>query len=141
MNTYVWSANKNLLLPVSLQEAYEDAGSWPEDTVDISDEVAMKFMKTPEAGKVRGVVDKMPAWVDAPPPTKAQYLKQAEIKKSELLNEAGNITSDWRTELALGVISDKDKESLILWMAYIKDVKAVSLSNAPNVTWPDKPSS
>lgn len=139
MNTYVWSAKQNQLLPISLKETYVEAGSWPDDTVDISDELAMTFMETPPAGKNRGVVDGMPAWVDVPPPTPEQHVQQAERKKSELITEATNITDDWRTELALGIISGDDKSSLISWMQYIKAVKAVDTSAVPGVVWPDKP--
>ncbi len=139
MNTYVWSAKKNQFLPVSLQDSYVAAGSWPDDTVDISDELAATFMETPPAGKNRGVVDGMPAWLDVPPPTPEQYVQQAERQKSGLLNDANNITDDWRTELALGIISDEDKASLISWMQYIKAVKAVDTSKAPNLAWPPLP--
>lgn len=141
MNTYVWSAKKNQLLPVLLQESYVEAGSWPDDTVDIWDDIAMKFMQTPAPGKIRGVVNGMPAWVDAPLPTHEQYVQQAERQKSELLNDASNITNDWRTELALGIISDEDKATLIVWMAYIKEIKALDVSKAPDITWPTQPSS
>ncbi|WP_341535898.1 tail fiber assembly protein [Edwardsiella tarda] len=56
-----------------------------------------------------------------------------------LLDEANTITADWRTELVLGIISDGDKAKLTAWMEYIKAVKAVDTSTAPNVAWPLKP--
>ncbi|WGE30735.1 tail fiber assembly protein [Edwardsiella tarda] len=39
----------------------------------------------------------------------------------------------------LGIISDGDKAKLTAWMEYIKAVKAVDTSTAPNVAWPLKP--
>ncbi|EFK5232530.1 tail fiber assembly protein, partial [Escherichia coli] len=62
-----------------------------------------------------------------------------------LLNEAKDITSDWKTELELGTISDDDKARLTQWMAYIKAVKALDLNQVSDessfdlIQWPEKP--
>ncbi|EPS4815639.1 tail fiber assembly protein, partial [Escherichia coli] len=62
-----------------------------------------------------------------------------------LLAEARDITSDWKTELGLGTISDDDKARLTQWMAYIKAVKALDLSLVSDkssfdlIQWPEKP--
>ncbi|WP_423767477.1 tail fiber assembly protein [Enterobacter hormaechei] len=34
------------------------------------------------------------------------------------------------------MISDDDKKNLIAWMEYIKRVKLVDASKAPDITWP-----
>ncbi len=122
MNTYVWSA-KIISFFLYLTGSY----------------VAAAFMETPPAGKNRGVIDGMPVWLDVPPLTPEQYIQQAERQKSGLLNDANNITADWRTELALVIISDEGKASLIRWMQYIKAIKAIDTSVAPAIEWPDKP--
>ena len=41
-----------------------------------------------------------------------------------------------RTELALGIISDDDKASLIGWLQYTKAVKAVDTSKILDLCWP-----
>ncbi|UCQ53273.1 tail fiber assembly protein [Edwardsiella tarda] len=74
-----------------------------------------------------------------PPPSKITLIERAESHKKYLLDEANTITADWRTELALGIISDGDKAKLTAWMEYIKAVKAVDTSTVPNVAWPLKP--
>ncbi|EOV0985542.1 tail fiber assembly protein [Edwardsiella piscicida] len=74
-----------------------------------------------------------------PPPTHEELVMQAEAYRQSLLDEANAVTADWRTELALGVISDVDKATLIVWMEYIKAVKAVDTSTAPDISWPSKP--
>ena len=63
----------------------------------------------------------------------------ADQQKQALLDNAAEVTSDWKTELALGIISDEDKASLITWINYIKEVKAVDTSTAPDITWPIPP--
>ncbi|ENC65682.1 caudovirales tail fiber assembly family protein, partial [Escherichia coli P0299917.7] len=78
-------------------------------------------------------------------PVPVDYSRLAEKKRQSLLNEAKDITSDWKTELELGTISDDDKARLTQWMAYIKAVKALDLSQVSDessfylIQWPEKP--
>ncbi|HFD4471041.1 TPA: tail fiber assembly protein, partial [Citrobacter freundii] len=64
-----------------------------------------------------------------------------ERERAQLLAYADNVTADWRTELALGDISDTDKAKLSLWMAYKRDVKTVNAADAilNNFLWPARP--
>ncbi|ATI62776.1 tail fiber assembly protein [Edwardsiella tarda] len=78
-------------------------------------------------------------WITDTAAQHAAAVTEANAKKSALLDEANAVTADWRTELALGIISDSDKAKLIAWMAYIHDVKATDTSTAPNVAFPKKP--
>lgn len=74
--------------------------------------------------------------------TKAQHaadVEAAEQQKAALLAEAQTTISLWQTELQLGIISDKDKASLILWLTYIKELQAVVPDAAPNIKWPTPP--
>lgn len=66
-------------------------------------------------------------------------VKEAEQKKSALLNKAQSTISLWQTELQLGIISDDDKASLIAWMKYIQALNAVDTSAAPDIEWPERP--
>ncbi|HBU7548751.1 TPA: tail fiber assembly protein [Klebsiella aerogenes] len=63
----------------------------------------------------------------------------AEQQKQALLSEAQQQITGWQTELQLGIISDDDRASLIIWMNYIKAVQAVDTSEAPYIQWPEKP--
>lgn len=78
-------------------------------------------------------------WVTDSDAKYAADVEAASQKKQALLDKATEVTSDWKTELALGIISDEDKSSLIEWMNYIKAVKAVDTSIAPNIIWPQEP--
>ena len=74
--------------------------------------------------------------------TEAQHtadVEAAEQQKAALLLEAQATISLWQTELQLGIISDKDKASLILWLTYIKELQAVVPDAAPNIKWPTPP--
>ncbi|MDT8883177.1 tail fiber assembly protein [Klebsiella aerogenes] len=79
------------------------------------------------------------AWVTDTEAQHADEVAAAERQKQALLTEAQQQIAGWQTELQLGIISDEDKASLIIWMNYIKAVQAVDTSKAPDITWPDKP--
>ncbi|NWC62911.1 tail fiber assembly protein [Cedecea sp. P7760] len=131
---------KNNFYPFDLRESYEAAGTWPESFVEVEDEVFGMYSGLPSEGKMRGAdAEGKPAWVDIPAPTAEEIIAAAERKKKALLSEADSITADWRTELALSIIDEDDKAKLTAWMKYIKAVKTVDTSTAPDVSWPEKP--
>ena len=76
----------------------------------------------------------------APVKTPEELIAAAEQERQSRLSHAYAVTADWRTELALGVISDDDKAKLTLWMQYIKALKAIDPSTAPDVSRPEQPS-
>ncbi|HAS0803271.1 tail fiber assembly protein [Enterobacter roggenkampii] len=70
--------------------------------------------------------------------------RDAEIAASEqlrkdLISQADEVMADWRVMLMLGDIGDEDKEKLSAWMGYKKELKAVDVSTAPDVSWPAQP--
>ncbi|EAA8668849.1 phage tail protein [Salmonella enterica subsp. enterica serovar Typhimurium] len=73
------------------------------------------------------------------------YHAKAETTRQKLLTDANSTIADWRTELALGDISDDDKANLTQWMAYIRKLKALDLSEVKNeatftaIRWPALP--
>jgi len=84
-------------------------------------------------------------WIQDTDALKNAMQEKAESKRQELLTTANETIADWRTELQLDVISDDDKASLIKWMAYIKALKALDLSNVTDddsfesIEWPESP--
>jgi len=78
-------------------------------------------------------------WVTDNVAMKNQQIVKAEKTKSELLSNAKSIISEWQSELQLGVIDEKDRASLTSWLAYIKEVKSVDTSAAPEIVWPMLP--
>ncbi|EGJ2279048.1 tail fiber assembly protein [Escherichia coli] len=47
-------------------------------------------------------------------------------------------TQCWQTQLALGIISDSDRQRLINWMLYMQQVDVTDTSVLP-VTFPEQP--
>ncbi|AAX65145.1 phage tail protein [Salmonella enterica subsp. enterica] len=70
------------------------------------------------------------------------YQAKAETTRQKLLDAANSAIADWRTELALGEISDDDKASLTKWMAYIRELKSLVLTGISDeatfnkIQWP-----
>ncbi|MDA8479353.1 tail fiber assembly protein [Citrobacter sp. Awk 4] len=140
MTAYFYSPSENAFYATGLKEDYEQAGTWPDDGVEIDDVLAEKFMNDAPEGKTRASGDDgLPCWVDIPPPTIDELIERAEVTRSNLIAEARDKISLWQTELQLGIISDDDKASLIAWMKYIQALNAVDTSTAPDIEWPVKP--
>ena len=78
-------------------------------------------------------------WVTDMEAQKTGQIAAAEQKKASLLAAAQTTISLWQTGLQLGIISDDDKASLIIWMKYIQVLNAIDTSTAPDISWPVKP--
>jgi hypothetical protein len=64
---------------------------------------------------------------------------QAESRKEKLLAIANQKTQAWQTQLMLGMISEKDKKSLIAWMEFVQDVQAIDVRLGDKIIWPELP--
>ena len=129
---YLYSPSAGGFFPLSDKDIFIAANLWPSDGIDISESEHDALFPVPN-GK--------PAWIDLPPPTDVQRIEQAELYRQVLLKQADDITADWRTELLLDEISAVDREKLSAWMAYKREVKAVDIATAPEITWPALPAS
>ena len=138
----VYSASNNSFFAKSDIEKYEKAGWILKDVVNVTYDCYLEFINDRDSeGKVRVAGnDGYPIWSDTPPLTHEQEVFKAESIKQSLLSKANTVTSDWKTELALGMISDTDKECLVEWMKYIRILKSIDTSNAPEIEWPKTPS-
>lgn len=68
MSEYSFSPSKIAFYSNALREThYKPRGAWPSDAFDIDDSISSEFITpTPPEGKIIGVVDGYPSWVDAP---------------------------------------------------------------------------
>ena len=70
--------------------------------------------------------------------TEEEQRQQAETQKQKLLHQAREKTQFWQTQLALGIISDSDRQQLMNWMLYVQQVGSIDTSSLP-VTFPEQP--
>ena len=80
-------------------------------------------------------------WVaDAPyTRTHADDVADAVALREQLKAEAEETMSGWVLDLTLGLISDEDKQKLIAWRLYVKELDALELDAAPEIEWPPRP--
>lgn len=75
---YAYSASKNAFYSYEWKEDYDAAGTWPDDAVDVSDDVWKEFTSEPPAGKVRASDSSgRPVWIDKPAPPNSELRKAA----------------------------------------------------------------
>ena len=139
-NNYVFSANTLAFYPVEMKEAYENAGSWPDDGVEVSDEVYNEFL-IPPVGKMRGAKDGLPCWVDIPSPTHDELVAAAEAEKEQRIIEANDYmnSKQWPGKAAMGRLKDSEKAQYNAWLDYLDALDAVDTSKVPDITWPTPP--
>lgn len=136
MNKYKWSAKYNAFFPIEMLPAYQSSWDDISDLIDIDDSVVAEFNGKPPEGKVRGVVDNMPAWVDIPLPTYEEKIAAAEASK---LNLKANADSEiaWRQDAVdAGIATDEETAALAEWKKY--RVLLMRVDTAKPV-WPTPP--
>ncbi|AMA06010.1 hypothetical protein ACJ69_23605 (plasmid) [Enterobacter asburiae] len=137
---YWFSPENNAFYPVALKNDYLTAGTLPDDLIEVSDNVFMEYSGTPPEGKERGIAeDGYPIWIDLPPLTPEEEAEAAAQRKAALLADAKSTINIWQTELQLGIISDEDKTSLILWIAYIRELQNIDPGTGSDIKWPTQP--
>ncbi|AJJ18341.1 putative tail fiber assembly protein [Yersinia intermedia] len=63
---YSFSEKNNCFYPHALIKDYMRAGAWPDDALEVNEETFAIYSGMAPAGKVRGVSDGMPVWLDIP---------------------------------------------------------------------------
>lgn len=139
MTNYIYSPSTASFYPVVMKQAYIDAGTWPEDGKEVSNDVFEEFAQNPPEGKIRGDVDGMPGWVDIPPPSEEEKIASNALELEARMREATQAITIWQTKLLMGrKLTDKETASLNLWMDYIDALAQVDTSKYyPD--WPEKP--
>lgn len=136
-----FSATTCWFYQMDMKPDYIDAGSWPDDAVEMTDkEKETYWTKQAPPGKQLGGDKKgRPVWIDIPPLTHAELVEQAEAKKQVLITEVHTETEMLRAKLALKRIKPDEESLLIAWLDYLDLLEAVDTSLAPDIDWPQKP--
>lgn len=143
MNRYSFSPSRLAFYANELCETYyKPADSWPDDATDIDDSIADKYMiLTPPVGKMLGVVDGKPAWVDIPPPTHEELVAGAEAEKQRRIGQANDYmhSRQWPGKAAIGRLKGDELAQYNLWLDYLDALEAIDASDAPDINWPVAP--
>jgi Caudovirales tail fibre assembly protein. len=80
-----------------------------------------------------------PTLIDVPQPTHEALIEIANIEKNDHIAAAVSNIGIWQTELQLDIITEKNKASLLLWLAYINELKDIDTNLVPDIKWPVPP--
>lgn len=67
------------------------------------------------------------------------YPMIAKRDKKRILDNINNKTSAWKSQLLLDIITEKDKEQLLLWMRYAQLIDSISTDVEGFIDWPTPP--
>lgn len=111
--------------------------TWPRDAIEVSDEDAATYWRTaPPEGKMLGVVNERPAWVDIPPPSVDELVAIAERQKAALRASADREIT-WRQDAVdAGIATEKESSDLQAWKIYRVQLMRVDTSDP---AWPEVP--
>lgn len=135
---YVYSAETNLFYPLSLRTDYEINEDWPENFIEVSDEMFTEFTSFRE-GKIRvSGPDGLPVWEDVPPPSKEKLAEMAEQQKTTLRAKA-DAEIAWRQDAVdAGMATEDEITGLAAWKKYRVLLMRVDTSKAPDINWPEQ---
>ncbi|RBO14360.1 tail fiber assembly protein [Pantoea sp. 3_1284] len=138
--TFLYSPSTDGMYPLNMKDDYVSAGSWPQDGVEISQEIYEEFNANPPEGKRRALVGEKMKWVDIPPKPAKQINEESLATKNMLLFEAGQRISIWQTKLLMGrKLSDEEEAKLNSWLDYIDVLSGINIDSGKEIDWPAKP--
>ncbi|QOT75045.1 tail fiber assembly protein [Cupriavidus basilensis] len=130
MKTF-YSKSTGGLYPEDLQDAYEAAGTWPDDLVEVPPEIYATLMEAQSAGRVI-IADAAgnPVAVDRPAPSDADLAVTARARRDGLLRD-----SDWTQ---LPDVPAATKEKFVAYRQALRD--APEQTGFPqSIEWPPAP--
>ena len=138
---YVYSPLTNGFYPRELREVYDDAGSWPDDGIAVSDVVYREYQTLPPPeGKVRVAGnDGLPAWADIPAPSVAELKTEATATLSALMAKANAAIAPLQDAVDIDDATEAERASLTAWKKYRIALNRLDLSAAPDIAWPAYP--
>ncbi|EPT4025516.1 tail fiber assembly protein [Enterobacter roggenkampii] len=114
--------------------------TWPASAVLMTEEETSTYWKqTPPVGKLLGVEDDHPAWVNLPAPTPEQLTALADQQKAAL-RQTADAEIAWRQDAVdAGIATADEAAALAGWKKYRVLLMRVDTSKAPAIEWPTPP--
>ena len=134
---YFWSEKENGFYPESMKELYENSpDGWPEDAVEISEELYNSLLEGQSRGKViASGRDGKPLLSDPV----IDHIAIAEAEKNLLVIEAEEMILPLQRAVKYDIASDEEKQRLKAWEIYSVKLSRIDTSAAPEIEWPEKP--
>ncbi|WP_347253227.1 tail fiber assembly protein [Leminorella grimontii] len=136
---YLFSRTMLAFYPISEKQLYLDAGTLPEDVIEVSTNVRNTYNKTPPEGMKLGANHEgYPEWIEK---SYAEYMATANLLRTVKIGEANAFMSSkqWPGKAALGRLEKAELEQYNLWLDYLDALEAVDTSSASDIEWPILP--
>ncbi len=138
--TMYFSAATNGFYSDLWKGAYEEAGTWPADAVEISENWHEYLVRMQGSGKnVTANEYGQPVLADQQPPKREELISQAEAKRATLMDEATRAITPLQDAFDLGLATDEEKQRLLAWKKYRVLLSRVDTETAPDIEWPELP--
>ncbi|MFZ4219696.1 tail fiber assembly protein [Enterobacter ludwigii] len=134
--TYFYSASTNAFYPLEFKKDYEEAGTWPEDTVDISEAEYQDLLNGQSEGLAITPDENGRPTLSEPV---VDPVVVAEGTKRKLLAEAREKIAILQDAVDLGMATEDEKFHLIEWKKYRVLLTRIKPEDAPEIEWPVKP--
>lgn len=137
-----YSKTTNAFYDMSRKDLFIEAGTWPDDVIEVEQNIADEFMQMPPVGKRRiPGPDGLPAWGDIPPPTTDELIAYAETDKQQRIAAANSFmnSKQWPGKAAIGRLKGDELTQYNLWLDYLDELEALNTYAGKDVEWPDKP--
>nr|WP_261289423.1 tail fiber assembly protein [Escherichia coli] len=121
----------------ALKDDYINVNSWPDDAVEVDEQVYIEFSGLPPKGKIRIAGENgFPAWSEIPPPTHEEQIAAAELKKQQLINQSNEYmnTKQWPGKAAIGRLKGEELAQYNLWLDYL-DALGFMMMKAYSLRW------
>ena len=142
MNSVFFSPGSKSFYLQELFPEYEDAGTLPDDVIEITRETYEQFLGLHPEGKEIGADSSgRPVWINSPPPSKEDEVLTAEMKKISLVSEVNTYinTHQWPGKAAIGRLNGEELAQYNSWLDYLDALELVDTSCAPDIEWPTPP--
>ncbi|HCD5428676.1 TPA: tail fiber assembly protein, partial [Enterobacter bugandensis] len=71
--------------------------------------------------------------------TREELIQQAETRRGELLAEASDVIAPLQDAFELGIATNEEAATLLLWKRYRVTLNRLDFSTAPDIDWPERP--
>lgn len=135
-----YSAKNNAFYEDTMKADYIQAGSWPDDLVEISDEAYNALFAGQSDGKVITPGDDgRPVLTEPAPPTDEELIAQANSRIKSLMAYATAAIAPLQDAEDLGMQTEDEAELLKAWKKYRVQLNRVDTSRAGAIDWPETP--
>ncbi len=121
MNSVFFSPGSKSFYLQELFPEYEDAGTLPDDVIEITRETYEQFLGLHPEGKEIGADSSgRPVWINSPPPSKEDEVLTAEMKKISLVSEVNTYinTHQWPGKAAIGRLKGEELAQYRGWIIW-----------------------